>query len=407
MRFSRDAGAVILVAFATLAGLCGTPSSTANAGVTAKAPDVAGSPTQRPIVPAAPDGAKPMSVVPDLVAGGACPDPGPARAADIASAAAARIPLRVGLTLTHTWKANADDYEHECLVQVADINARGFVTKISCPIGPQHELKHWTRRTCWTDVFDSHLYITGTADKYPDTFVGALEINLSLASFAALTAKHDAPHRYLGINDRDPRFIDADIDGVLKSDGAGTFAILINDRQVEVPTLEASYVGRRDIIRVKVLNDARFPLMLDYYIPTMDKFFITYTKVSFPTTNELEQHLAVEKRADVYGIYFDFARDSLRAESEPVLHEIAEAMKAHPDWTLVINGHTDNIGGDAMNLDLSRRRARTVRNALMEQWKIDGARLSTNGFGASQPKESNDTERGRARNRRVELVRQN
>ena len=146
--------------------------------------------------------------------------------------------------------------------------------------------------------------------------------------------------------------------------------------------------------------------MLDYYIPTMDKFFITYTKVSFPTDNELEKHLAADKRVDVYGIYFDFAKDSLRSESEPVLQEIAEAMKAHPDWTLIINGHTDNVGGDAMNLDLSRRRAATVRNALMEKWKIDGARLSTNGFGASQPKESNDTDRGRARNRRVELIRQ-
>lgn len=81
-------------------------------------------------------------------------------------------------------------------------------------------------------------------------------------------------------------------------------------------------------------------------------------------------------------------------------------MKAHPDWTLTINGHTDNIGGDASNLDLSRRRAATVRKALFDKWNIDGAKLSTGGFGASQPKESNETERGRARNRRVELIRQ-
>ncbi len=309
--------------------------------------------------------------------------------------------------MTHNWKANAEDYEHECLVQVAAIDARGFVSNVSCPTGPQHDLKHWTRRTCWTDVFASHLYITGTADKYPDTFVGALQINLSMASFEALTTKGQTPHRYIGIYDRDPRFIDADIEGVLKSDGAGTFPILMNDKRVDVATLEASYIGPHEIIRVKVLNDARFPLMLDYYIPSMDKFFITYTKVSFPTSNELEQHLAVDKRADVYGIYFDFARDSLRAESEPVLHEIADALKAHPDWTIVINGHTDNVGGDEMNLDLSRRRARTVRNALIEKWMIDGGRLFADGLGASQPKESNASERGRARNRRVELIRRN
>jgi outer membrane protein OmpA-like peptidoglycan-associated protein len=96
----------------------------------------------------------------------------------------------------------------------------------------------------------------------------------------------------------------------------------------------------------------------------------------------------------------------LRPESEPVLREISDALKAHPEWKLIINGHTDNIGDDALNLDLSRRRAAAVRRALVEQYKIEDSRLSTNGFGASQPKESNDSDRGRALNRRVELVRQ-
>jgi len=95
----------------------------------------------------------------------------------------------------------------------------------------------------------------------------------------------------------------------------------------------------------------------------------------------------------------------LRSESEPVLHEIADALKAHPEWTLIINGHTDNIGGDALDLDLSRRRAAAVRRALVERNKIADSRLTTNGFGASQPKESNETDRGRALNRRVELER--
>jgi len=154
-----------------------------------------------------------------------------------------------------------------------------------------------------------------------------------------------------------------------------------------------------------VLDEARFPIVLDYYSPSMRSFFITYTKVSFPTANEVEKHLAADRHTDVYGIYFNFASDELRSESEPVLHEIADALKAHADWTLIINGHTDNIGGDALNLDLSRRRASAVRKALVERYKIEDSRLTTNGFGASQPKESNDSERGRALNRRVELVR--
>ena len=71
-----------------------------------------------------------------------------------------------------------------------------------------------------------------------------------------------------------------------------------------------------------------------------------------------------------------------------------------------MNGHTDNIGGDLYNLDLSKRRATAVKQALVAQYRIAPERLSTGGFGASRPVDTNDTLAGRARNRRVELTRQ-
>jgi OOP family OmpA-OmpF porin len=73
---------------------------------------------------------------------------------------------------------------------------------------------------------------------------------------------------------------------------------------------------------------------------------------------------------------------------------------------LSVEGHTDNIGTDAANLDLSRRRADAVRQALTSRYRVDAAKLTAAGFGAARPKEPNDTAEGRARNRRVELVRQ-
>jgi hypothetical protein len=371
-------------------------------------PNMAGVPAKQSPMVAAPQGTKPLSEVHDLVPGGTCPDPGPTGSATIAKAAAARIPLKAGLTLSHTWKARAGDYEHECLNQVASIDSRSIVMTGSCPVGPNREISRWIRRVCWSDVADSYLYLTGDDKSYPETFVGALQFNLSQASFASLKTSGEFRHRYIGLYDQDARFVDTDIDGVEKSEGAGTFKLILNDRVVEVPTIETVSFRQkeREIVRLKVLDDAAFPLVLDYYIPTENKFFITYTKVSFPAVDELEHHLAVDKHTDVYGIYFDFGKSTLRAESEPVLREIAAAMKAHPDWKLTINGHTDNIGVAAENLELSQQRAQTVRKALLDQYLIDAARLSTNGFGASQPKESNDTEQGRARNRRVELVRQ-
>jgi outer membrane protein OmpA-like peptidoglycan-associated protein len=107
----------------------------------------------------------------------------------------------------------------------------------------------------------------------------------------------------------------------------------------------------------------------------------------------------------VYGIYFKFARADIRPVSEPVLKEIAAVLKNNPDWKLSIVGHTDNVGGDSSNLDLSRRRSQSVKAALVERYGIAASRLTTGGFGASQPQAKNDTPEGRARNRRVELTR--
>lgn len=120
----------------------------------------------------------------------------------------------------------------------------------------------------------------------------------------------------------------------------------------------------------------------------------------------LEQSLATAGgKADIYSIYFSFNSDAIREESEPTLKDIAEVLKRHPAWRLTVNGHTDNIGGDQPNLDLSRRRSAAVKDALVKRYGIAADRLTTSGFGRAQPKDTNDTLEGRAKNRRVELVR--
>jgi len=119
----------------------------------------------------------------------------------------------------------------------------------------------------------------------------------------------------------------------------------------------------------------------------------------------LEQALSQDKKVDIYSIYFSFNSDQLRDESQPTLKDIAEVMQRHPDWKLQVNGHTDAIGGNQFNLDLSKRRAAAVKGALVQQFKLGADRFNASGFGKSQPKDTNDTLEGRARNRRVELMR--
>jgi outer membrane protein OmpA-like peptidoglycan-associated protein len=107
----------------------------------------------------------------------------------------------------------------------------------------------------------------------------------------------------------------------------------------------------------------------------------------------------------VYDLFFDFNSDRIREESEPTLREIAEVLRRNPDWVLAVEGHTDDVASDGYNLDLSTRRAASVKGALGEQFGIAGARLTSTGLGESRPRDRNDTLEGRARNRRVELVR--
>jgi outer membrane protein OmpA-like peptidoglycan-associated protein len=119
----------------------------------------------------------------------------------------------------------------------------------------------------------------------------------------------------------------------------------------------------------------------------------------------LENALAKDRRAVIYGIYFDFNSATIKPQSERELQTIAAVMKKNPDWTLNVEGHTDNIGGDSANQDLSSRRAAAVRTALIELG-IPEQSLLTSAFGASVPRATNSTLAGRARNRRVELTRQ-
>jgi outer membrane protein OmpA-like peptidoglycan-associated protein len=160
-------------------------------------------------------------------------------------------------------------------------------------------------------------------------------------------------------------------------------------------------------VTAAVVDDGRFPLVLDYALPDVGAagFSVRYSKVSFPTEGQIEKELAGEQRIDVYGIYFDVNSDRLRSESDPVLQEIASALDRNPQWQLTIDGHTDSVGSAEANLDLSQRRSEAVRAALVQRYNVTAERLTTRGLGATVPKDTNDTPEGRARNRRVELIR--
>lgn len=104
-------------------------------------------------------------------------------------------------------------------------------------------------------------------------------------------------------------------------------------------------------------------------------------------------------------LHFDTNRSDIRPQDEALLDEVAAALKQAPAMKVRIEGHTDNVGQPEANRILSEKRARSVMQALVARG-VPAARLSAAGFGQERPIADNRTEEGRAKNRRVELVRQ-
>jgi OmpA-OmpF porin, OOP family len=116
--------------------------------------------------------------------------------------------------------------------------------------------------------------------------------------------------------------------------------------------------------------------------------------------------LKADGKIAVYGIQFDTGKAEIKPSSEPALKEIAKLLKAQPSLRLHVVGHTDNVASLDLNLKLSKARAEAVVAALVGKYGVAAGRLLPHGVGPVAPVASNDAEAGRAKNRRVELVKQ-
>jgi len=108
----------------------------------------------------------------------------------------------------------------------------------------------------------------------------------------------------------------------------------------------------------------------------------------------------------VYGIYFDTGKSEIKPESDAAISEIAKLLESNGALKLYVVGHTDNVGSFDSNMKLSKDRADAVAKALSGKHGIAAARLKPHGVASLSPVTSNDAEEGKAKNRRVELVKQ-
>ena len=152
-------------------------------------------------------------------------------------------------------------------------------------------------------------------------------------------------------------------------------------------------------------SDAKFNSIL-YFVPSVDednRYCVNNLRlaVGVPDTRKkiLEQNKWV-----THGILFDVNSATIKPESYGTLKEMANVLKEYSDLKVKIVGHTDADGTDAANLELSKKRAASVKAALAKEFGIDENRMETDGKGEGEPIDKNDNATGKANNRRVEFI---
>jgi outer membrane protein OmpA-like peptidoglycan-associated protein len=319
------------------------------------------------------------------------------------------VPLVAGL-ITVSAVHQPDKGDYETILRVSELTGDDVGYTVSGNVDDRRvSIKRRVRRQDWAHA---HEWRPHYNEDDPEVYSGTTGGTLSTDVLNELKTKGQTSLKAAVADDP----ISAMLGGLLGGDRSAAATVkrveaqpvrvpmIVNDVQVELPAIHARGQISDEAFEVFLLDNPALPLVLRWSLGDTSKRMI---RISYPTpkVSHIEEKLNTTGRADVYGIYFDFAKATIRPESEPVLKEIADLMVKNPTWKLGVEGHTDDIGTVAANQDLSTRRAAAVRQALVDRHHLAPARLTPAGFGESRPKASNDTLEGRARNRRVELAR--
>jgi outer membrane protein OmpA-like peptidoglycan-associated protein len=318
-----------------------------------------------------------------------------------------RIPLVAGLTITAAISEQLGDYEAIYQVQSVgkDTYRMTLAAEVPDALGEGTHAIDVSRNVMLEDHRSARIirprFYESDSEVFRGTtpfFSSAIVSDLRKTGTTRLTWRQ--VESMLGIP------LESDYTGTLRRIGTTTLPVLVNGRRVALAAIHAGgrLLAGQDVFDadVYILDDPDNPILLRSRSGSV-------IRIDFPVQqspgDSLEGALAQRRKVDVYGIYFAFNSANIRPQSQRTLEQLAAILKKNPDWKLRVDGHTDDVGGDASNLDLSRRRAAAVKAALVQMHAVAAERLVTGGYGEGVPRERNDTTEGRARNRRVELTR--
>ena len=178
---------------------------------------------------------------------------------------------------------------------------------------------------------------------------------------------------------RDSRYLSAKLAG---PDGEIYVALFAFEHTSPHTALEGRVLVQQDVVEIEAMEEGQVVV----------------------NAATMARKIAAAGSVSLYGIYFDTNQAAVKPGSRPTLEQIARLLADNPDLTLYVVGHTDGTGSYAHNLDLSRRRAEAVVQALVTGHGVAADRLTPKGVGLLAPVASNRTDAGRAKNRRVALV---
>jgi outer membrane protein OmpA-like peptidoglycan-associated protein len=359
-------------------------------------------------------------------------DDPPCSTAPFPSQKGARVPLQPDTVITTAWGIKNGDVEARATVTAINPTAVDFAIHYSAykdDYNKEEAQTEYNQTVCNEDLASSNDFMTVGHNSFPPIIHGTTRYRLSSKSFEQARSDGKLTLSQTDIYNPDQVLRPYHDSGVFTrvEPQDVSYPMIVNDQRVNLPVIHLAgimdsigkdprpkkYRPNHAVADLYVIDDPLDPLVLLWKVKdpaySGGNFRVEVVKIDYKVpqpVNLVEKQLTEQKRAVTYGIYFDFNKDTIKPESEPVLKEIVQAMTDNPDWKLTVEGHTDNIGGDTYNLDLSKRRAAAVKEALVTRFHIAPDRLANDGYGASRPVETNDTLEGRARNRRVELTRE-
>ncbi len=173
--------------------------------------------------------------------------------------------------------------------------------------------------------------------------------------------------------------------------------VVFDDNFNKASTIVIQKDGKETWVEVRSYNNM-------YRLTIVEKEIMKQEVVA--NAEEMGNDINSTGHVSIYGIYFDTGKSEIKPESDAAISEIAKLLKNNGGLKLYVVGHTDNVGSFDSNMKLSQDRADAVTKALTGKHGIAAARLKSYGVASLVPVTSNDTEDGKAKNRRVELVKQ-